>query len=175
MKRKIIATLLCSALLLAGCGGGAQSVPPVETVDPYAGMVLVESGFGTQMWVTEYADVPVNPFTAEDFTDGEYNGTEYIVRRGIDVSEHQGEIDWSAVRASGIDFAVIRAGYRGYGEAGSLREDARFTANMSGALENALAVGIYFFSQATDAAEAEQEADFLTMNWESGFSLMMGT
>ena len=159
MKKEIIVLLLCAALLLSGCG--EQAPPPVETVDPYEGMVLVESGYGTQMWVTEYPELPVNPFTAEDFQDGVYTGTDYLVRCGIDVSEHQGEIDWAAVREDDIQFAVIRAGYRGYGEAGSLRQDACFTANMEGARNNGLSIGIYFFSQATDAEEAVQEADYL--------------
>ena len=160
MRQRNLALLLGLALLLSGCGRSAAEAV-VETADPYAGMVLVESGYGTQMWVTKYENVPVNTLTPEDFTDGVYNGAEYIARRGVDVSEHQGEIDWSAVRGGGIDFAVIRAGYRGYGEAGALREDACFEANMSAALENSLAVGTYFFSQATDAEEAREEADFL--------------
>jgi len=78
--------------------------------------------------------------------------------RGIDVSSHQGEIDWKAVAKSGVDFAMIRAGYRGYGEEGRLLSDERFHQNMKGALEAGLDVGVYFFSQAINVWEAEEEA-----------------
>lgn len=78
---------------------------------------------------------------------------------GIDVSSHQGEIDWAAVAADGIDFAIIRAGYRGYSE-GEIYLDPCFEANITGALENGLAVGVYFFSQALNVDEALEEARF---------------
>ena len=88
----------------------------------------------------------------------EQNGRQ--AAQGIDVSVYQGEIDWPAVAASGIDFAMIRAGYRGYSQ-GTLQLDERFQANMEGALAAGLDVGVYFFSQATTVAEAEEEADFV--------------
>lgn len=157
--RKKIAALLIALLALAGCG---RARTPTPSVDPYEGMVQVESGYGVKMWVRELEGVPVSGFTAEDFgEDGAYLGTDYRVTRGIDVSEHQGEIDWEAVAASGVEFAMIRAGYRGYGEAGTLREDLFFQANMDGALANGIAVGVYFFSQALNAEEAAEEAAFL--------------
>ena len=81
--------------------------------------------------------------------------------QGIDVSSHQGEIDWKQVADSGIDFAIIRAGFRGYGTQGSLNVDERFHTNMKGALDAGLEVGVYFFSQATDVNEAEEEARLL--------------
>ena len=80
-------------------------------------------------------------------------------RTGIDVSAHQGEIDWQAVAADGIEFAVIRVGYRGYSE-GELFMDEYFEANITGALENGLEVGVYFFSQALTVEEALEEAAF---------------
>ena len=157
--RKKIAALLIALLALAGCG---RARTPTPSVDPYEGMVQVESGYGVKMWVRELEGVPVSGFTAEDFgEDREYLGTDYRVTRGIDVSEHQGEIDWEAVASSGVEFAMIRAGYRGYGEAGTLREDLFFQANMDGALANGIAVGVYFFSQALNAEEAAEEAAFL--------------
>lgn len=157
--RKKIAALLIALLALAGCG---RARTPTPSVDPYEGMVQVESGYGVKMWVRELEGVPVSGFTAEDFgEDGAYLGTDYRVTRGIDVSEHQGEIDWETVASSGVEFAMIRAGYRGYGEAGTLREDLFFQANMDGALANGIAVGVYFFSQALNAEEAAEEAAFL--------------
>ena len=88
----------------------------------------------------------------------EQNGVK--AAQGIDVSVYQGEIDWQAVADSGIEFAMIRVGYRGYSQ-GTLQLDERFQANMDGALAAGLDVGVYFFSQATTVAEAEEEADFV--------------
>lgn len=79
---------------------------------------------------------------------------------GVDVSSHQGEIRWDEVAQAGVTFAMLRAGYRGYSE-GVLKEDAQFAANLSGAREAGLQVGVYFFSQAITPREAEEEADFV--------------
>ena len=82
--RKKIAALLIALLALAGCG---RARTPAPSVDPYEGMVQVESGYGVKMWVRELEGVPVSGFTAEDFgEDREYLGTDYRVTRGIDVS-----------------------------------------------------------------------------------------
>ena len=81
--------------------------------------------------------------------------------QGIDVSSHQGEIDWQAVADSGIRFAIIRAAFRGYGQEGRLVEDSRFTENISGALAAGLDVGVYCFSQAVTVEEAIEEADYV--------------
>ena len=83
--------------------------------------------------------------------------------RGIDVSAHQKEIDWSRVAATGMRFAMVRAGYRGYTQ-GTIQKDAYFDANMSGALANGMEVGVYFFSQALTPAEAEEEA-YQLLEW----------
>ena len=149
-------------LLLCACGKGEEEPP--ETVDPYEGMVQVESGFGTKMWVEEYEDVPVSEFDASRFVkDGQYvrcTDERFETLCGIDVSEHQKEIDWAAAADAGLDFAFIRLGYRGYSK-GGLNVDEFFEANIDGALENGLRVGIYFFSQAISVEEAQEEADFL--------------
>ncbi len=78
---------------------------------------------------------------------------------GIDVSAHQGEIDWAAVAADGVEFALIRVGYRGSTE-GGLYEDTAFRANVEGAQKAGIQVGVYFFSQARNAQEAREEAEF---------------
>lgn len=77
--------------------------------------------------------------------------------RGLDVSSHQKEVDWAKVAAAGMDFAMIRVGYRGYGS-GLIVKDDYFDANMRGALANGLEVGVYFYSQAINPREAEEEA-----------------
>lgn len=78
---------------------------------------------------------------------------------GIDVSTHQGVIDWQAVRGAGVEFAILRVGYRGSTQ-GKLYEDEQFGENLRGAKAAGLRVGAYFFSQARDETEAEQEAEF---------------
>lgn len=83
-----------------------------------------------------------------------------ISHKGIDVSEHQGDIDWNLVAQDGVEFAFIRVGYRGYGT-GKLMEDEYFEANIQGALAAGIKVGVYFYSQAIDEAEAKEEADFV--------------
>ncbi len=78
---------------------------------------------------------------------------------GIDVSKHQGEIDWQRVKADGISFAMLRAVYRGYGAEGNLRVDEAFEENLDGALAAGVDVGIYVFSQAVTVEEAVEEAE----------------
>ena len=81
---------------------------------------------------------------------------------GIDVSEFQGaEIDWKQVKAAGVEFVIVRLGYRAYGESGALVLDAMFDQNVQGALGAGLEVGVYFFSQAVTAAEAVEEAEYV--------------
>ena len=82
---------------------------------------------------------------------------EALETNGIDVSKWQGDIDWKAVAGAGIDFAIIRVGYRGY-TAGSLVEDEYFRKNISGATKAGIKVGVYFFTQAVTEAEAVEEA-----------------
>ncbi len=86
---------------------------------------------------------------------------EYYVRKGVDVSYHQGTIDWARVRNSGIEFAFIRIGYRGYGQNGKLREDSQFKENIVSASQAGLDVGVYLFSQAINEEEALEEAHFV--------------
>lgn len=99
------------------------------------------------------------------YKDGEkmtYNGDpKYQTRLGIDVSYHQGKIDWNKVADAGYDFAILRVAYRGYGNSGNLNKDKRFDEYISGAQAAGLDVGVYIFSQAINEVEAEEEADFV--------------
>jgi GH25 family lysozyme M1 (1,4-beta-N-acetylmuramidase) len=88
---------------------------------------------------------------------------------GIDVSRYQGEIDWAKVAGDGISFAMIRAGYRGYGT-GKVTLDEYFEANAQGAAAAGVKIGLYFFSQAITEEEAVEEAEFILGNM-SGFSV----
>ena len=120
---------------------------------------------------TESETEPVNPTIPPDRNpynryDFQYNRHNYLVLQnveswpGVDVSAHQGEIDWKAVRNSGIEFAVIRLGYRGY-ETGKLVEDAYAKQNLKEAKEAGLKIGAYFFSQALNIKETDEEIQFM--------------
>jgi len=85
------------------------------------------------------------------------NGCEGIA--GIDVSSYQKEIDWNAVRHAGIEFAIVRVGYRGW-SSGELDLDDCFHDHMQGAIDAGLDVGVYFFSQALTVGEAVEEANY---------------
>ncbi len=79
---------------------------------------------------------------------------------GIDVSKWNGNIDWTAVKNSGVSYVIIRCGYRGSSQ-GMLVEDPKFQANIKGATDAGLKVGVYFFTQAIDEVEAVYEASFV--------------
>lgn len=79
--------------------------------------------------------------------------------RGIDVSFAQGDIDWEKAAASGIDFAIIRAG-RGNTNISPMKADDYFEKNITEATANGLDVGVYFYSYAETVEEAEEEARF---------------
>lgn len=100
-----------------------------------------------------------------------YEDDRYKSRLIIDVSSHNGEIDWNKVKESGVDGAMIRLGYRGYGDA-TIVEDECFQKNIAGAKNAGLKVGVYFFSQATTPEEAIEEAECVTEKiWGRGVSL----
>ena len=115
-----------------------------------------------------------SPYTRLDFQyEGRYLGcVKAGTIPGIDVSYYQGDIDWEKVKASGIQFAMVRLGYRGYGEEGKLVEDKLAFQNIEGALDAGLKVGIYFFSQAITVEEAEEEAEFVLERIE-GYDITM--
>jgi len=88
---------------------------------------------------------------------------------GIDVSRHNGKIDWNAVKASGVDYVIIRCGYRG-SATGVLIEDQSFRTNIKGATAAGLKVGVYVFSQAINEVEAVKEAS-LAVSLVKGYNL----
>lgn len=108
-----------------------EPTPPPNTGDPSA--FYMEDGF------LRYAD------------------GEYMV--GIDVSAHQEEIDWQALRESGVEFVILRVGYRGSTEGGLYADDC-FPSHYEGAKAAGLQIGAYFFSQARTALEAAEEGAF---------------
>ena len=115
----------------------------------------------------ENNDKYINGATQNTYTDNGFyvkDGLKYYAKNGvtiskvgIDVSIYQGDIDWKKVKSSGVDFVMIRLGFRGYAT-GKLMLDANFHKNIEGALDAGLDVGIYFFSQAVTTKEAVEEA-----------------
>ena len=101
--------------------------------------------------------------------EGVLNGSDS--RLGIDVSTWNGQIDWSQVARSGVSYAIIRAGYRG-SSTGALIRDSAFSRNASGATAAGIRVGIYIFSQATNEAEAVEEAS-MAVQLASGYHVSL--
>lgn len=107
-------------------------------------------------------DLEPNPYGPDDF---DFRGR-YLecsagsCAIGVDVSYWQGEINWPLVRAAGMEFAMIRLAWRGSTE-GNIEADSTAAANYRGAKDAGMQVGGYFFSQAVNAEEAVEEAEFV--------------
>ena len=160
----VVGGLLTAVILSLRGGTRTQTAPP----DPHEGQVYITDG-SDMVWMTPYEGIPVSGLSADEFrrdtnddgTDAErirYLGTDYATRWGVDVSNHQGAIDWAALKRQGIDFAYLRIGLRGYGEVGTLYPDRSFDSYYEGAKAAGIDVGAYFFSQATTVREAADEA-----------------
>jgi len=147
------AAAIAAVGLLAGSGGGAPAPDPIPTI-------LFQ---GKEIAINE--KLSVNPYDKTAFYVDERGWLHYSLngvsaKQGIDVSSHQREIDWQQVADSGVDFAIIRVGYRGY-TAGSLFYDTYYKQNIEGALAAGLDVGVYFFSQAVNTTELYEEMNML--------------
>jgi GH25 family lysozyme M1 (1,4-beta-N-acetylmuramidase) len=138
----------------------------VETLRPFFQDKLVLVSGGTYHFVPIRDDLKKNTYEQENLQileTGEYQYMEngqVITHKGVDVSYHQGAIDWIRVAATGVEYAILRVGYRGYGT-GALMQDEQFVANIQGALSAGLKVGVYFFSQAVNEEEVLEEANFV--------------
>ena len=150
-----LATALVLMLALMGSLSAGRPVPtePETTVPP---------------------TVAPNPYGPEDFTydeQGFLTCTAGNAILGIDVSEHQQDIDWEQVKAAGIEYVMIRIGWRGQ-VLGKLTEDTMAQTYYAGAKAAGLKIGAYFFSQAITEQEAVAEAEF-AMNIIRGWELDM--
>ena len=114
--------------------------------------------------VGDQSFIPTGVYTDNTFTEMKtvFDGidTDIPNKTGVDVSEMQGAIDWNKVKECGINFAIIRVGYRGMTE-GDLFEDERFKENLRNAKDAGLECGVYFFSQAITVEEAKEEAEYV--------------
>ena len=149
---KIVAALL-AVLILCGCGLMHAPTPP-PTEPPQTETPATEGPTGPT--------VPPNPYDPEDFTteDGYIDCIAGETRFGIDVSYWQGDIDWQQVKDAGVEFAMIRVGWRGSVQ-GVLDIDEYAQQNYEGAMAVGIPVGCYFFSQAISPEEAVEEAEYV--------------
>lgn len=109
-----------------------------------------------------------NIIANEGFLEYKVDGETKSVK-GIDVSKFQGDIDWQKVADSGVEYAMIRVGLRGY-ETGKIVSDENYEANIQGALDAGIEVGVYFFTQAVTPAEAREEAEYV-LNLIEGYNI----
>lgn len=177
MKR-ITCLLLSSAMLLSaalcGCSNEksnssssqAATAATDTTVKTTGNKIHINDSTLGEIWITELDGVPVNKLDNNNFSADSnlkyYNENgESASSEGIDISSYSGNIDWKKVKESGIDFAMIRVGGRGYGEKGEMYTDERALEYINGAKAEGIKVGAYFFSQAVSTEEAIEEADYV--------------
>ena len=152
--------LICGAALIARRAAADGQTQPAEesgTEESGAqqGAALTENGYD------------LSAFSMQDgFMTYSGDGT---VHTGVDVSQHQGAIDWQRVKDAGVEFAIIRVGNRGTSE-GAISLDEQFKDNMAGAAAAGIDIGVYFFSQAVTEDEAREEARFV-LTWIENYDL----
>lgn len=139
----------------------------VETLRPYYKDELVVVSNGKFNFVPIQKNLKMHDHKEENLQILESGEIQYVLdgqvvsHKGIDVSKHQGKIDWKAVAEDGVEFAFIRVGNRGYGSEGKLLEDERFEDNVEGALEAGIKVGVYFYTQAVNEDELLEEVNLI--------------
>ena len=129
------------------------------------------TGWRTYSGKTYYYSPTTNkPVTGIQCMDGKlyYFNADGVMQKnvkdfGIDVSKYQSNIDWNKVKKAGVNFVIIRIGYRGYGASGTLVQDPMFEEHFTNARNAGLKVGVYFFTQAVTEDEAREEA--MACNW----------
>ncbi len=152
----VLAVGITVAVLVAG---PRDSV--VELVSSSGSELVVNDLYQGNMTIPKYS-APINTYNPDQFVERRgvitYEGGTSLV--GINVNAQKGDIDWDAVAAGGVDFVMIRAGFRMY-QTGKIVPDENFEKNIKGALDAGLPVGVYFYSKAITDAEAEEEASFV--------------
>lgn len=199
--KKLASIWMCmtAAMMLWGCGGESQETENVvadtqqeltegtenagegaadsgETTEAEPRILHFVDAFGENYETEIRTDFPFHDYDLAAFVrQGErvnYEAEGYTCRQGIDVSAYQGNIDWEKVKADGVDFAFVRLGFRGYGEAGNICLDNKFHRNIQKARDAGVDVGVYFFSQAISEEEAVEEAEFVLQQLE-GYELQL--
>lgn len=138
----------------------------VETLRPYYPNEIVVVSEGEFHFVPVNDELEKNTYVQENLQVLDSGEFQYLQdgnvasHKGIDVSSHQGKIDWQRVAGDGVEFAFIRTALRGYGT-GKLVEDENCEANIKGATEAGIHVGLYIFSQAVNEEELLEEANLI--------------
>ena len=177
MIRKILLITICASLMLTACGNKevADNEENEKEIVQSSEKFTFHDVFNNEYTITIEEGAARCTFDKELFElDGQYmtyNDESLDAMIGVDVSYYQGDIDWEKVAGQGIEFAFIRAGYRGY-EQGTLNVDDKFKENLSGALKAGIDTGVYFFSQAISEEEAVEEAEFV-LDMIEGFNITM--
>lgn len=156
LKKALCAALACLLLLcvLSGSSGDAWAERYYEEPEYTEG--YYDAGFyeaSVQNYLDEECWVHDGSFLY-------YTADGFYSMVGVDVSKWNGDIDWYALREQGVEFAIIRIGYRGY-ETGEIMLDEKFYEYMEGASAAGMRIGLYFYSQAIDEEEAIEEAQFV--------------
>ena len=129
---------------------------------------LIKNSDGTEEWVLISPYLTKNTYDFTNMTETanlrKYtdNGKK-ISYVGVDISKHNGTVNFRSMKAAGIDFVMIRVGARGY-STGQLSLDDNFVENIEDAIDAGLDIGVYFYSQAVTLEEATQEANFVVQN-----------
>ena len=130
----------------------------------YSDQLVVASG-GTYHFIPINDSLKKNDYVAESLVTMSNGELQYVQGgavtsyKGIDVSKFQGKIDWKKVAEDGVTFAIIRVGYRGYGEKGTMVEDPMARENLQGANDAGIKTGVYYYTQAITEAEAMEEVN----------------
>lgn len=196
---RLMAVCLLAALtaVITGCGAKEQnssekkSMPSQEQTDQRDGQDVAVDDERKEPYELNYVDAYGEHFTATINPDlkmhaydwsklvreGEsgvsYEGDpRFTIRKGVDISKNQGDVDWAALKEAGFEFVFIKIAARAYGEKGQLLPDEAFQKNIEGAQAAGLDAGVYFFSQAINEEEAIEEAD-LTIRMLKGYTLQL--
>lgn len=181
-KKNIIFILIFVIIILIGLSAYLLLNKPEEilvSAEPQEENIVIQEETITELQIYDieegYLKVPYNNSAQKHQYNWEHLSTNkngyytysddiYESKIGIDVSKFQGDINWKKVKNSGIEFAIIRLGFRGYGDKGNIVLDTKFKENAIGAKKENINIGIYFFSQAITEAEAIEEAKYVLEN-----------
>lgn len=163
----IVVLIVVSAIILAQ--GPRDTI--VQVVSRNGSTDLTVTDLYDGKMTIPYYNAPVSSYKMDQFVERKgiisYEGGDSYI--GVNVNDQLGDIDWAQVAESGVEFAMIRVGYREYGT-GKIVPDSKFQDNIEGAQAAGLPVGVYFFSKAVTDAEAEEEATFV-LNQIHGYSV----
>ena len=142
-------------------------VTPVAETDLYLTRIPITGSNGERLLIRAREEIAFHDLEIENFKRDENGFLAYYVdnvkvsMEGIDVSKWQYDIDWNKVKAAGVDYAIIRLGYRGTAPEGNCAMDPYFEQNIKGALDAGVQVGVYYFTQAITVEEAIEEANIV--------------